>query len=336
LNSTIKKVINYSIFFGLAVVLLYLAFRKVDVKILVDGFKHANYFWVAVSLLISILANIFRALRWKLLMEPLGANPPFKHVLGAVFIGYLANFAFPRLGEITKCGTLKKTDNVSFESLLGTVVVERASDMAVLLICVVLVFFIKIDFFGQFLINSIFKPLFFRASGFSFTSLIVIAAFLIFSYLLLHLVRKNFFGHKIKAKVKGIYYGVIDGLKSILRMKQRGLFIIYSFAVWCCYLLMTWVLMYATEPTSHLGFVDSLFILVVGSFGMVVPVQGGFGAFHIITAMGLGLFGISREDGLVFATIGHESQTVLLIIFGAVSMALLFLKKKPKPATPSK
>jgi hypothetical protein len=226
---------------------------------------------------------------------------------------------------------LKKTDNASFESLIGTVLVERASDLVMLLFCVVLVFFIKIDFFGEFLLNKIFKPIFFKASGFSFMSIIIIVSILLFIYLLLHLIRKNVFGHKVKARVKSMYYGIVDGLKSVSRMNRRGLFIFYSFLIWSLYLLMTWLLVFSTKATSDLSFVDSLFVMVVGSFGMIVPVQGGFGAFHIITATGLGLFGISYEAGLVFATIAHESQTILLIVLGTISMAVLFIKKRPKP-----
>lgn len=335
MKKNFKKIINYLLFFGLAILLLYLAFRKVDLDVLMNGFKHANYFWVALSLIVATLANFFRALRWKLLMEPLGSSPLIKNVFGAVLIGYLANFAFPRLGEITKCGTLKKTDNAPFESLIGTVLVERAADLAMLLLCVVLVFIIRLDVFGEFLFHSIFKPLFSNASGFSFSSLIFIALFIIFIYLLLHLIRKNVFGHKVKARVKSMYYGIIDGLKSVVKMKKRGLFIFYSFIIWGSYLLMTMLLLFSTQPTSGLGIIDGLFVMVVGSFGMVVPVQGGFGAFHYITALGLSVFGISQADGLVFATIGHESQSLLLIILGAISMAVLFIKR-PKLSTSTK
>ena len=330
MNEKVKKIFNYLLFFGLAVLLLYLAFRKVNTKVIINGFKEANYFWVALSLVIATLANYVRALRWRLLMEPLGPLTPMKNVFGAVMIGYLANFAFPRIGEVTKCGTLKKTDNLPFESLIGTVVIERASDLVMLLFCTVSVFFIKIDFFGQFLIDKIFKPLISKGDKFSFTYIFIIIGVLALGFVMLYLIKKNIFGPKIKARARSMFYGIVDGLKSIVRMKDRGLFIVYSFLLWGLYLLMTFVLVFSTEPTSNLSIVDSLFVMVVGSFGMVVPVQGGFGAFHIITAMGLGLFGISREDGLVFATIGHESQTILLITLGAIFMVLLFFKKKPK------
>jgi len=331
LKNKIKKGFNYILFFGLALILLYFAFRKVDMNILINGFKEANYFWVFLSLVVATLANLIRALRWRLLMEPLGPLPSVKNVFGAVMIGYLANFAFPRLGEVTKCGTLKKTDNVSFESLLGTVVVERASDIVMLLISTVLVFLIKIDFFGQFLLTKIFKPLLYsKTSEFSYLSVIIIVGFFVIIYLMLLLVKKNIFGQKVKSRVRAMYYGIIDGLKSIFTMKKRWLFIAYSFLIWGFYLLMTWLLVFSTKATSGLTIIDSLFIMVVGSYGMVVPVQGGFGAFHIITAMGLGIFGISNEDGLVFATIAHESQTIIYIALGAISMAVLFLKRKPK------
>lgn len=305
-----------------------------EINTIISGFKDANYIWVAFSIIVAIFANLVRALRWRLLIEPLGVKPSIKNVFGAVMIGYLANFAFPRLGEITKCGVIKRTDNASFESLIGTVLVERASDMVMLLFCVILVFFIKIDFFGDFLLNKIFKPVFFKASGFSYMSIIIFVSFLVIIYLLLHLVRKNVFGHKVKSRVKSMYYGIIDGLKSVSRMNRRGLFIFYSFLLWGLYLLMTWLLIFSTSATSGLSLIDSLFVMVVGSFGMIIPVQGGFGAFHIITATGLGLFGISYEDGLVFATIAHESQTILLITLGTISLAVLFLKKKPNPINP--
>lgn len=328
MNETFKKALNFFLFFALAAILLYFAFRKVEIDVLIKGFKEANYFWVSLSLLVGFLASVVRAIRWRLLMEPLGPMPSKKNVYAAVMIGYLANFAFPRIGEITKCGSLKKSDNVSFESLIGTVIVERASDMLMLLLCVILAFFIRIDFFGQFLLDKIFKPMFTNASGFSWASIIIIISFLVFTYLVLHLIRKNVFGKKVKSKVKSMYYGIIDGLKSITRMRRKWQFIFYSFLLWALYLLMTFLLVLATKPTSHLGLTDSLFVLVVGSFGMVVPVQGGFGAFHIITAMGLSIYGISWEDGLVFATIGHESQAILFILIGVLSMTYLFVRKK--------
>lgn len=297
---------------------------------MLNGFKEANYFWVALSLIVATLANLVRALRWRLLMEPLGVVPSIKNVFGAVMIGYLANFAFPRLGEVTKCGTLKKTDNAPFESLLGTVLIERASDMVMLLFFTILVFFIEIDFFGKFLINQIFKPLLYNKNGFSYSSAILVVAFFLVIYLLFYLIRKNLFGKRIRVRIRGLYYGVIDGIKSIVRMKSRRLYILYSFLIWGLYLSTAWLLALATDPTHGLSIIDCLFIMVVCSYGMVVPVQGGFGAFHIITATGLGIFGISREDGLVYATIGHESQTILLITLGAISMVVLFLKRKPK------
>ncbi len=328
LNNQLKQLLNFLLFFALAAILLYFAFSNVNVNVIVDGFKRANYFWVILSLAVGVLAHLVRSLRWRLLIEPLGKKPSVKNTFGAVMVGYLANLAFPRLGEITKCGTLRKTENIPFESLVGTVIVERASDLVMLFISLLSIFFIKIDFFGRFILDKIATPLFNKAASFSYISVIVITAFILFGVILLYLIKINLFGAKVKSKVKGMYYGVIDGLRSIIRMKSRWMFIFYSFLLWFLYWVMTWLLVFSTTPTSELTFIDGLFLMVVGSFGMVVPVQGGFGAFHIITSMGLGVYGIGREDGLVFATISHESQTLLVVVLGVIFMALLFLHKK--------
>jgi len=328
LNSKVKQLFNFFLFFALAAILLYFAFNNVDYNVIVEGFRKANYFWVVLSLCVGLFAHFIRSLRWRLLIEPLGKKPSIKNTFGAVMIGYLANLAFPRLGEITKCGTLRKTENIPFEALIGTVIVERASDILLLIISLIGVFLIKIDFFGKFIVEKILTPLFNKAASFSYISLIVILAFFLFGVIILYLIKINLFGAKVKSKVKEMYFGIVDGLKSVYKMKKRMMFVFYSFLLWFLYWLMTWLLVFSTSPTSELTFIDGLFLMVVGSFGMVVPVQGGFGAFHIITAMGLGVYGISREDGLVFATISHESQTLLVVVLGVIFMAVLFFSRK--------
>lgn len=235
MDNTLKKALNFLLFFVLAALLLYFAFVNVNFSVIINGFKQANYFWVFLSLVVGAFSHFIRSLRWRLLIEPLGKRPSIKNTFGSVMIGYLANLAFPRLGEVTKCGTLRKTENISFESLLGTVIVERASDMLMLLISLLAVFFIKIDFFGYFITHQIFKPLFDKATGFSYISIILIIAFLLFGIVILYLIKINLFGARIKSKVKGLYYGVVDGLKSILRMRNRALFIFYSFLLWSLY-----------------------------------------------------------------------------------------------------
>jgi hypothetical protein len=327
-NPSVKKKLSYILFFLLAALLLFFAFRGVDFRTMVEGFRNANYWWVALSLILGFVAHSVRALRWRLLIEPLGHNPSFLNTLSALIIGYMANIAFPRLGEITRCGSLRKSDNIPFDSLLGTVIVERAFDVLMILLLVLTVFLIRIEFFGRFIWDQVFVPIGEKiGSALNFSPFLLIGSLVILVFLIF-MVRRNIFGKKFRSRLSSMYWGVIDGLKSVYTMKKRKTFFGYTILLWVLYWLMTWVLVFATAPTSHLGIIDGLFIMVIGSLGMAAPVQGGFGAYHIITAMGLGIYGISREDGLVFATISHESQTVLMLATGIVFLLMLFLRNR--------
>ena len=159
MNKKVKKALNIVLFLGIAIVLLYLAFKDVDRATLIQGFREANYTWVIISLFFGFLSHVVRAQRWRLLIEPLGYKPSLTNTFGALAIGYSANLLFPRLGEVTRCGSLRKTDKIPFESLFGTVLIERSFDVLMMLILVVAVFFLRMDFFGKFIYSEAVLPI---------------------------------------------------------------------------------------------------------------------------------------------------------------------------------
>jgi hypothetical protein len=327
---SLKKNIQLVLFLFLAALLLFFAFRGVNFKSIAEGFREANYLWVFVALLAGIASHIVRALRWRLLMEPIGHKPPLLNTLGALMVGYLTNIAFPRMGELARCGSLKKTDRVPFEPLFGTVIVERAVDLIALLVLLAVVFLIRIEFFGSFLWNEAILPIGQRINSIFVNSPLIPVMVIVAILMLIILIRRNVFGHKLNNRITSIFWAVIDGLKSIYTMKKRRAFLGYTFLMWFLYWLMTWLMVFSTAPTSQLGPIDGFFLLVVGSMGMAAPVQGGFGAFHIITAMGLGIYGIERAQGLVYAIISHESQTLLVIVMALAYLVFLFFKRSPR------
>jgi hypothetical protein len=327
-KSSIKSKIQLILFLFLAALLLFFAFRGVDFHSVVEGFRNANYLWVVLALLAGITSHIVRAQRWRLLIEPIGQKPSLINTLGALMIGYMTNIAFPRLGEIARCGSLKKTDKIPFEPLFGTVIVERAVDLIALLFLVIVVFLIRIEFFGKFLLFQTIIPIAEKIKSVFISSpliiIIIVGAFIG----IVVLIRRNVFGEKLNNRISSIFWAVIDGLKSIYTMKKRKAFLGYTILIWFLYWLMTWLLVFSTESTSQLGPIDGFFLLVVGSLGMAAPVQGGFGAFHIIIAMGLGIYGIEKADGLVYAIISHESQTLLVILMAVTFLVFLFFRKR--------
>jgi len=159
LKKYILNTLKFIAFLSIGILLLWFAFRGVNFDKFFASFKNINYWWVAVSLVFAWFGFLFRAWRWKLLIEPLGYNVKLSDAYHAVSIGYMANFAFPRIGEVTRCAVLNRAEKVPFESLIGTVITERISDVVMLMLIIITVFFAKIDFFGKFLTENIFNPI---------------------------------------------------------------------------------------------------------------------------------------------------------------------------------
>lgn len=303
--------------------MLYLAFKDMDFEMLWQDLKSANYFWVGLSLLAGVIAYWGRAVRWRLLIEPLGYKPPTRSVFFAVMIGYLANFAFPRIGEVTRCGALAKSEKLPLDSLLGTVIIERGFDLICLIFLLLVILLAKLSTVGTFLYETLWLPIQTRllnslSIGIVWWLLIVavISVVVWIFYLLRRRVRKS----ALYIKLKAIFKGVGEGLRTIAKMKNRKKFILYTFVIWGSYYLMTYLVFFALPYTSALTPIDGLFILVIGGLGMSAPVQGGIGAYHWLVSMGLMLYGVSKEEGLVYATLTHETQTVLAILLGFASI----------------
>ena len=333
LKKKLLTILNFLIFLTLGIILLYFAFRNISFQTLLSDLKNANYFWILLSLLLGFLGFVVRAYRWKMLIEPLGHKPPLKDAFHALMTGYLANYTLPRFGEVTRCATLSRTNKIPMDALIGTVIIERTIDMIVLFALVVIIFFARINFFGQFLKTQVFDPLhekLITTLNFSSITWIAIISGIIILVIVFIQYRSRFSDFPFYRKTKKITLGIFEGLKTVFRMKRWKLFVFHSVLLWFIYFLMTWVVVYSIPETSHLTALDGLFLLVIGSLGMAAPVQGGIGAFHWIIYKGLTIYGISREKGLVYATLSHESQTLLVVILGAYSFLLIFIERKKR------
>jgi len=321
-----KKVLQFFFFLFIGIVLLYFAFRGIDLNELILQIKNANYSWVALSLLFSLLALVFRALRWRLLIEPLGERPKVMNIFHATNIGYLANFVFPRIGEITRCGILNRTDHVGVDRLFGTVIVERLFDVIMSFLMLLLILLMRMDVVGNFITEHLLQPVVNKIHGvlgmgwiIAITLLIVLAFYVFYRIFRVRL-------SKISAirKLKNIFQGVVKGIQSVYKIRNLGWFVALNFLVFGMYFMQTWVMFFALESTSSLGLGDALFVLVLSTLSFMIPVQGGIGAYHWIISMGLTIFGLTREEGMVFATISHSVTALMFILLGAVSMIFVF------------
>ena len=344
MKKKIFKTLRFLLFLSIALVLLYFAFRGVDAGELRNSFVHARYGYVFLYLLIGFISLLSRSYRWLIMIEPLGYKVSFWNSFYALNTGYLANFAFPRLGEITRCGSLSKAEKIPVDKLFGTVIVERVIDLAILVILLLVLIIGRFDYFGNFIKNNIYTPLVERVNeslGSAWILLLVIISIPVIIVIVYLLFRARLSEILLIQKIKSFIKGIIDGLKTIYTLKRRGSFIFHSLLIWACYWLMTYAALFALPETSQLKLIDALFLLAVGTLGWVVPVQGGIGAYHYMVTLGFTLYKIPREAGLTYATLSHGSQMIMLIVLGTISFMLLFavqrkqskLQASPKPVS---
>ncbi len=330
----IIKILKFTGFLAIGIFLLFVAFNGISIQKIIHDLKTVKYSWIMLSLVFAIIAYASRAYRWTLIIEPLNFKPSFRNTFYSLMIGYLANFAFPRIGEVTRCASLAGKEKIPVDKLLGTVIVERAVDLLCLIIFLLFLLFVQLDKFGSFLGNNIFKPLsekVVETMAFSWILYILFIALFISGIAGYFVFREQLASIKGVTKVKNLIKGVISGLKTIYTMQRRWEFLLHTIIIWTMYLLMTWVVVFSIYSTSQLKIIDGIFILVIGGLGMSAPVQAGIGAYHWIVSRGLSIVyapTVSLEDGLVFATVAHESQALLVILIGSISFILLLKKKR--------
>jgi uncharacterized protein (TIRG00374 family) len=335
LRKGIIQTLKFIAFFAVGIVLLWFSFRNVNFTRLAVDLKEADYSWLLLSLLFALFAFISRARRWVLLINPLGFNPSLKNSFYALMTGYLANLALPRIGEITLCVALGKKERIPVDQLIGTVVVERTIDFLSLLLIMIILILTSGDQISMFLKDSILIPIqqkVYSMIGFTWIIWVILFALMIIALVLMIRYKKSLRKIRFFSKIFDLAKGIINGLKTITNLKRKWEFIFHTIFIWINYALMTWVVVFSIESTSHLTFADSIFLLVIGGLAMSAPVQSGLGAFHYIISRGL-LFvkGIPLEDGLVYALLAHESQLIFIAILGTISFFIIFRKDKNPP-----
>jgi hypothetical protein len=328
-------VIQYLFFLGIGVLLLWLSFRKLNMKEVWDDIMGANYYWMLLSLVFAIFSHLFRAMRWNLLINSLDYKTKLSTTFYAVMVGYMANTAVPRAGEFARCGVLSKKEKIPFNALFGTVISERIFDLITLFFIIFLVIAFQLQSLGGFLeanftplINNIFSNLQGLVTFFVITLLCVIAIMVT-----LKLVKEKIKSHPLYYKVMGFIEGLLEGIKTIGKLKHKWMFMFYTFLIWLLYALMIYFPVFMLPETSGLTFIDALTILAIGSLGIVAPVPGGIGAYHfIVKAILVEIYGIEGTAAGSFAAITHAGQTILNIIVGSLSYFYIgYLTSREKP-----
>lgn len=320
LRHKLLKLLKVLAFFALGAFLFWLVYKDQDIHRIESILKNdVNYFWIWVSLLLGLLSHISRTLRWRIMIEPLGQKPRLTNTFLAVMVGYLMNLVVPRMGEISRCGVLSRYEKISFTKLVGTVVTERIIDVLMMLLLTLIVISTQFGKIIQFLENNPdIKDKLDKLSLSPVTILLVVGL-----VVLLVLFRRKIKHSELFATLNKVLHQFGEGLRTIRTMKNKGAFIFHTIFIWLMYYLMLYAVFYCFEFTSELGAMAALTTFVLGSFGMVAPVQGGIGAWHFMVIQALVVYGIDKGDGVVFAFLAHSSMTAMLIVMGLIALMIL-------------
>ena len=280
--------------------------------------KEADLFWVSVSILLGILGHVSRAIRWNYLLEPLGYKPRLSNNVLIILMAYLTNLGIPRTGEILRATALTTYENVPFEKGVGTIITERVIDVIMLLAIIMFTLFLQTDIILGFLENigiPMNKILFLLGGG-----ILAAAFFLLF-------IKKS--THAIAVKIKGFVKGLMDGVLSIFKMKNKWAFIGHTLFIWACYIGMLWVIKFTVAETLTLSLSQLMVAFVAGALAMMFT-NGGIGLYPIAVSKALAIYGISKVSGDAFGWIMWISQTLMILVFGAISFLVLPLLNRDR------
>ena len=331
MKKRILTILQYFIFLGGGIFLVWWQLKSMS-KVERADFNHAlsfaNYWLIIPVVIMSLLSHISRALRWKLLMEPLGYKPTLKNVLAVIMVGYLANAAVPRLGEVLKCTFLARYERLKVDKLVGTILLERTFDLFCYMVFIGITVLIQINLIGgyvkvklQNIISGGNIPIWLRLT------LITIAFFAVIA--IMRFVFKRFADNKIISRIRNFISGIGLGFRTVKHMRKRKLFVAHTIFIWAMYLLQIYTGFFAMEGTSHLDLKAACSVLTLATLAMIAT-PGGIGSFPIFVMETLLIYNITSPLGKAFGWLLWGVSTGIIISAGLISLLLLPLMNTKK------
>ncbi|GAA4280487.1 lysylphosphatidylglycerol synthase transmembrane domain-containing protein [Gaetbulibacter aestuarii] len=307
---TTKDILKFTLPLALGVFLVWYSLSQISIETLIQYFKKANYFYIILGMLFGLLSHLSRAYRWLFQLEPLGYKIKLGNSIMAVLATYLINYTIPRAGEVARASIITNYEKVPFEKVLGTIVAERIADLIMIFLIVVVTLFIQFDFIYSFLIDR-FDPL----------KLFIVALVGILGMLVVFQYIKNG-KSKLALRIKTFVNGLIEGALSIFKMKKKWPFIFHTIFIWAMYVLMFYVTSFALPNTSDIPFSAILVGFIAGGLS-IAATNGGIGSYPEAIVLAFSLFGYAADPSRAFGWIMWSAQTILIIIFGGLSLILL-------------
>ncbi len=309
--------------FGVAI-FAYL-YSHLDIDEIIDILRSGiNYNWILLSMLIGLLSHVLRAFRWRLQLLSLGRDPGMGRLTNAIFGTYAVNLIFPRLGEVWRCGYISRSEKMPFTQVLGSVVSDRLSDTLAVALLTGVVFLLQMPVFFRFLTQypSLEEGLHgIVVSPWTYVAVIASAVLVVW------VLRKKK-DHPWVVKMKSAVGNLWSGFITVVRMKYKTSFLLYTLAIWLCYFLQLYVCLFAFDFSKHLGVMSALTMFVMGSISMGLPVQGGVGPWHFAIVATLVIYGVGESQAGAFAFVAHGAQMLLIVLLGLYTSLSIMLENR--------
>jgi len=310
--------------FLLAGILLYFALRNADLEAVGAALRDADYRWLLPVLFITLLSHWLRAMRWGIMLDALpGQDRRTSRLVGflSIMIGYMANYAGPRVGELVRSGNMAAHERIPFSSMVGTVVAERVLDVLTLALALLTLPLL----YGRrlwTLSDTLFEPL----SGVSTATWVIILAVLVVGGSVAVWILFFRVGSESTSRISGLVGTFRQGLLSVVRTGRGSTILLLTAAIWTCYATMAYVPFAMLHQTAAYGIspIDAWGLMLLGSLGVVIPAPGGIGTFHLITIQSLALlYGMPESDAATYALLTHTGQMILYVLVGFIAIIYL-------------
>ncbi len=329
MKSKIVQIVQYFILLVIGIFLCRLFFNTLNFEELNLKLKTGNLSWLFLVFLVSLGVYVLRVLRWQMLIKSINYETKFYNAFAALSISYLISFVVPRLGEITRCMSLKKHHKIPFIELIGTVIIERFVDILSLIIVLLLTLLLQFNHIMAFVNVNVFIPFYDRVfmkiiEGNSRTLLLLFIIIFLFVFIFYYF--RKYIVEKSPKLIIHFIQGLKQGLISITKLKHKKLFVFYTFLIWVGYYLMTYFWFFVFKETATLSWGACLAIVSIGSIGRSVPIQGGgMGAYHFLVTNVVVLYGLTADWGKALATLIHGGQAAFTFMMGLVGLAIFFI-----------
>ncbi|WP_299120664.1 lysylphosphatidylglycerol synthase transmembrane domain-containing protein [uncultured Winogradskyella sp.] len=301
----------------LGVILVWYSLSQISIPTLVQYFKDADYTWILFGVIIGILSHLSRAYRWLYMAEPLGFKPKFVNSVMAVYSAYLINFTIPRAGEIARASILTNYEDIPFDKGFGTIVAERIADTIMLLLIIVIALFLEFQFIYDFFIDK-FNPLSLALGG---------IALLVLGLAIFLFIKKS--TSIFALKVKNFFAGLVEGVLSIFKMKNKWAFIFHTIFIWVMYVSMFYITTFALPELNNISIAAVLIGFILASFS-IAATNGGIGSFPEAVVIAFSLFSMAEDPSRAFGWIMWSTQTLVIIVLGGLSLIYLPIYNRKK------